>query len=66
MFKKISKAIDEEGVEGLLVNQLQIDSDNCHLMLDSCLKPILIDSVSPSMPSIPEEHMANIKSEVES
>ena len=46
LFKKISTAIDEEGVDGLLLNQLPIDSDDCRLLMDSCIVPLMEDSES--------------------
>ena len=35
LFKKISTAIDEESVEGMLLNNIYLDSDRCSLLLDS-------------------------------
>ena len=43
MFKKISSTIDEEGVDGLLLNQIPIDSDGCDLMLDASRVPVMED-----------------------
>lgn len=44
LFKKISTTIDEEGVDGMLLNQIAINSDGCGLMLDASLVPTVEDS----------------------
>ena len=43
LFKKISTAIDKEGVDGMLLNLLGVDSDGCGLMLDASCVPIVED-----------------------
>ena len=43
LFKKTSSTFDEGGVDGLLINQLGVDSDQCVLMLDSSIPITTVD-----------------------